>query len=126
MGLLSDLNQSLIEAFDGELADAVKDFVLQQYLRGQYDPSTGSLTGTPYPVTFSSRGVFSSYAQVDIFNSNIDPTDVKLIVIQSELLTNPAIGDLIIRTEDSYRFRIVGIGQDPADVSWEIQIRGVE
>ena len=130
MGLTADLQTDLAEAFDSDLADAVKNFVLHQYQRGQYDTNTGGLSGTKYPSTFDSRGVFGSFSKEDILNSNIDAVDVQLVVLQNELpligvVVIPIIGDQIIRTADSKEFRVAGVNPDPADATWIIHLKGV-
>lgn len=131
MGLTADLQADLAEAFDSDLADAVKDFVLYQYQRGQYDTDTGGLSGTKYPSTFDSRGVFGSFSQEDILNSNIDAVDIQLIVLQNELplsgvVVIPIVGDQIIRTVDSKSYRVAGVSPDPAGATWVIHLIGVE
>lgn len=126
MGIQSDAEVLLAEAFDGELADAVKAFVLKQYAKGQYDPETGSLSGSSHPNTYTSRGVFANYEQVEVLNSNIEPGDVQLIVLQGELSATPKIADLVIRNADSKEFRVIGVAEDPASVIWQLQIRAVK
>jgi len=126
MGLTADTQAAIAEAFDTDLADAVLSFTLKQYLRGQYSATTGALAGVSFPISSISRGVFASYNQPEILNSNIEPTDIKLIVLQNELSLEPRIGDIIVKSDDTQNFRIINIVKDPAKVIWELQIRGVE
>ena len=126
MGITTEAQESIAEAFNTDLADAVKEFTLNQYQRGQYDPSTGNLSGAAFPNSYSSRGVFDSFSQPEILNSAIEPADVKLIVLKNEISVTPKIGDQITETLTSRVYRVIHVFQDPADVIWELQIRSTE
>lgn len=126
MGLTTEAQELIAEAFNTDLSDAVKSFTLNQYQRGQYDPSTGSLTGAAFPNSYTSRGVFDSYSQPEILNSAVEPADVKLIVLKNEIGTPPKIGDQVVEALTSKIYRVIHVEQDPADVIWELQIRSTE
>lgn len=124
MGLTSDAQSALSEAFDSDLADAVRSFTLTQYTKGTYDTDTGDPAATS--TTYNSRGVFDSYTQPEILNSEVEPTDVKLIVLQNELGTTPAIANQVQNLSTLKLFRVVNVAKDPANVAWELQIRSTK
>ncbi len=124
MGLTTDIQKDLAEAFDGDLADAVKSFSITQFQKGQYDPNTGDVGGTS--TTTTSRGVFTDYTQPEILNSEIEPTDEKLIILQNELSILPAIANEVTKepnTSMSKKYRVVNVSKDPANATWELQVR---
>jgi hypothetical protein len=123
MGLRDEIQQDIAEAFDTDLADAVKPFTLHHYERGGYNVSSGSVT-SPAESTTESRGVFDSYINYEIFNSAIEPTDIRLIVLMNELLITPRVGDKIL--ESAHTYRIIFVEQDPADASYILTIRNPE
>lgn len=122
MGLRSEIQTDIGAAFDGDLADAVKSFTIAAFNRGTYDPTADEYGSYGTPVT--SRGVFGRYFQQEILNSNIEPSDVKLIVLQNELSMTPKIGDQIVEGTDEYRLQWVE--KDPADTIWKLTIRKVK
>lgn len=134
MGLRSDLQADLAEAFDDEdgLADAVKPFTCSKTVQsGEYDVDTGT-----YPeitvTLYEGRGIFGDYSAMEADGTNILITDTELTVLQSELirvdgdgptdeLATPAVDDEI--TGNGLKYRVVNWGQDPASVTFSIQLR---
>ena len=123
MGLYDDINDGIKKAFDTDLADAVKAFQYRAIVIPDYDPAIGR----PDKVItiYDSRGVFDGYTKTELEDESILPTDVKLIVLQSELLPPVQIDDQVQRLDTSKTFEIKGFGKDPADVSWVIQLRSM-
>ncbi|MGB1951965.1 MAG: hypothetical protein ACPHQ9_14420 [Marinobacter sp.] len=138
MGLRDEIQADIAEAFDADLADAVGPFVLTETVTGDYDPATGT-TSTQEHKHYG-RGVFGSFSQEEIDGQHIIATDIKLTVLQNELIdeigdrADPGIGFLLIndgvlnswfryffKTRDSYR--VQGVMQDPARATWTIQLR---
>lgn len=120
MGLRDEIQTDIAQAFNTDLADAVKDFTLYHYGRDGYDVTTGQ----PLPPTETiadSRGVFDSYLNYEIFNSAIEPTDIRLVVLINELTITPRIGDRI--EEGTNNFRIIFVEKDPADATYILTIR---
>jgi len=122
MGLRLDIQSSVSEAFNGDLSDAVKSFSLEQSDRaaGDYDTTTGLFTPgitTSYP----SRGVFATYDLEERFNTPIEVTDVKLIILVNELDTDPRLKDIVI--EGSNRYRVINKSYDPANATVTLHIR---
>lgn len=127
MGLRSELQAELGRAFDTDLADAVAAVDGSRAVPGTYDPEKGGST----PATtlhYAGRGVFSQYKAREIDGARILATDVRLKVLQNELLVKdggtvtedpatPAIGDRISG------YRVMDVGQDAAKATWAIQLR---
>jgi len=123
MGLRDEIQADIAEAFDTDLADAVNDFTLYHYERGGYSVATGSVT-PPAETSTGSRGVFDSYINYEIFNSAIEPTDIRLTVLLNEIDITPRIGDKILQGTDTYR--VIFVEKDPADAAFILTIRNPE
>ena len=91
MGLRADVQTGIAAAFDSALADAVRSFTLTRVTGTDYDPLTGEETQTTE--TFQGRGVFGGFKTEQVDNEHILATDEKLTVLQSEISTDPEIGD---------------------------------
>ncbi len=125
MGLREEIQTEIGLAFDEDLADAAVNITLTQNSRDGYDTSSGKTT----PVTtndYDSRAVFGEYSDLEIFNSSIEPTDSKVLILANELEVAPRIGDLITRETDSRVFRIIAVAQDPAGVAHVCQARSTK
>ena len=129
MGLRDELAADLAEAFSTDLADAVTPFIGARVIEAEYDPILGIGGGEPETVTYAGRGVFGSYEHDLIDGTNILATDVRLTVLQAELLisengeqttvrASPAVGDIIDGRV------VVSVRQDAARATWRIQLRG--
>ena len=125
MGIREDIQTDIAAEFDGDLADAVSNFVLTHFDRGEgvYNTSTGLYTGDS--VDYSSRGVFGSYLQSEIANSPIEPTDIKLIILQNEIDVEPSLRDSLTK-ENSKLYRIINVKQDAANATYTLQIRSTQ
>jgi hypothetical protein len=126
MGMREELQAELAEAFDDPdgLGDAVKPVEGSRTSSPVYDPSTGTTTGGT--VTYTGRGVFGGYLAKEIDGSLIQTTDVKLLILQNELVTTvagvtspvePKVGDKIVAR------RVINVGQDAAGATWTLQLR---
>lgn len=126
MGMREEIQAELAEAFDDPdgLADAVKPVAGVRKDTPVYNPSTGQTSsGTS---TYSGRGVFGSYLAKDVDGSLILTTDVRLLVLQKELVATvagvsspiePKVGDTIGGQ------RVINVGQDAAGATWTLQLR---
>lgn len=125
MGLRDDIQADLAEAFDDDLADAVRAFTGSYMGPGVWDPV--SETTTAQPVTYTGRGVFDNYDSKRIDGLNILVGDVLLICLVNEVTDRPAVGHQItamdLVTGESVTYRIVSPGIDPAKAHYEIQLR---
>lgn len=129
MGMREEIQADLAEAFDDpdSLADAVRPVAGSRAIKGGYDPDLGG-TVPASTLHYSGRGVFGSYLAKEIDGSRIQTEDVKLLVLQNELLeqhdgqtsdvlVTPKIGDLVSG------FRTLDVSEDPARATWTIQLR---
>jgi hypothetical protein len=126
MGMREEIQAELAESFDDPdgLADAVKPVAGVRKETPAYDPATGQNSGGIS--TYSGRGVFGSYLAKDVDGSLILTTDVRLLVLQNELLATvadvtapiePKVGDTIGGQ------RVVNVIQDAAGATWTLQLR---
>jgi len=138
MGLRADIQADIAEAFDTDLADAVGPFQVVKEEAGTYDPITGTTPKQRF--TFTGRGVFGSFSQEEVDGQHIVGTDIKLTVLQNELVDEngepavPEVGFLLIndgtvnnwfryffQTYDDYR--VEGVMKDPASATYTLQLR---
>lgn len=122
MSLRDEIQADIAEAYDTDLADAVRSFTGTRETAGGYDPVTGSTSTT---VTgYSGRGVFGAFKAEEL-NQHIVSTDEKLSgVLQNELLhdsdgtpATPKVDDMIDGKQ------VVAVMQDPASATWAMALR---
>ena len=125
MGLRDELQTDLKEAFDDDLSDAVHGITLKQFQKTQsvYDPTTGE--NTKVSKTFSSRGIFTNYTESERFNTTIEPTDSRVIILANEIETTPQIQDKITENISGIEYNIIGMLKDPVGATHELQVRKV-
>lgn len=127
MGMRDDIQADIAEAFDDDLADAVKSFTGTREEAGEYDPATGE---APTEVTeYQGRGVFGAFRQEEIDGQHIRQTDEKLTALQNEVLlldeqgeatttpATPQVDDVV----DGKKVAVVN--QDPAAATWTLALR---
>lgn len=112
-----EITKELIQAFDGDLKDAVKDFTATRHIQNDDDWVMNDNTGTQS--TYTGRGVFGNYHAHEIDGQSISIHDVKLICLADELTDTPQIDDII------NGMRVLSVNKDPANVSYILQLRGV-
>ena len=115
MGLHDDITKDIQDAFDGDLADAVKIADLVVYSTA-YSTATGTVVNTE--ASTSTRGVITPVVEDMIDGEAVLRGDVSILILQDELATAPKIDDLI--SEGSDRYRIYSISADPAAVQWTL------
>ena len=116
MGLQSELLEELAEAFDGDLADAVRPFVYNSVSTGEYDPSQGK-TANAFS-EHNSRGVFDKVSQDKVLNSSTNAVVAEILILSDELSVTPSKNDFIQEGED--RWVVNDIRIDPAKVVWTL------
>ena len=122
MGLKADLDADIKEAFDTDLADAVKPFTGSRTVRGEpsiEDMLTNTVGSDSTIIDYSGRGVFGGYSEIEVDNESIMANDVKLTALQSEVTTRPQLDDVI------NGYQVVAVNQDPASATFTIQLRKV-
>lgn len=108
------LYKELKLAFDTDLKDAVKSFVLS---RVTIVRDKRSDTNIKTETTHTSRGIFSKFEATEADGVVTLVTDTKLLLLQDELDVIPRQGDYI------GDYRVVAVSQDPVEVSWVLALR---
>ena len=122
MGLKADLDTDIKDAFDTDLADAVQPFTGSRTTQGEpsiEDILTNTVGSNSTTINYSGRGVFGSYAEIEVDGEAIKANDVKLTALQSEVTTRPHLDDVI------NGYQVVAVNQDAASVTYTIQLRKV-
>ena len=124
MGLRDDLQADLAEAFDEDLADAVTAFTGTRTTASDTDDGEDDWMNPPdapssSTLTYTGRGVFDGYSTYELNSDIINVTDVKLICLQNEITAEPIADDKI------NGYSVVRVNKDPANASFEIQLRQV-
>lgn len=126
MGLRDDIQADIAEAFDTDLADAVRPFTGLREVAGEYDPVTGATPNNN--VNYQGRGVFGGYSLTEIDGQHILATDRRLTALQNEVVLTvsgePTTAPEAPKIDDKINgLDVVQVGKDPASVSWIIQLR---
>lgn len=111
----SEITNDIAEAFNTDLADAVKEFTGTRVIKSVSDWVTGTFGNSE--INYSGRGVFSNYSSAEIDGQTIKATDVKLICLQSEVTEEPQEDD------DINGYRVDGVSKDPANVTYVVRLR---
>lgn len=122
MGLRDEVTADIKDAFDTDLADAVKPFTGSRTVQGEpsiEDILTNTVGSNSTIINYSGRGVFGSYAEIEVDNESIMANDVKLTTLQDEVADIPKLDDVI------NGYQVVAVQQDPASVTFTIQLRKV-
>ncbi len=122
MGLRDEVTADIKEAFDTDLADAVKPFTGSRTVQGEpsiEDILTNTVGSNSTIINYSGRGVFGSYSEFEVDGEAIKANDVKLTALQSEVTTRPQLDDNI------NGYQVVAVNQDPASITYTIQLRKV-
>ena len=117
MSLNAEITQEMKQAFDGDLKDAVKDFIGRRVILSDEDWAVND-TQVLSTINYSGRGVFTGFYAHEIDNKTIMQQDTKLICLQSELTDTPQMNDSI------NQMKVMNISQDPAGICYSIQLRG--
>ena len=124
MGLLSDLQSELADAFDDDLADAVQEFTcLKEVKSGTFDFETQTYP-TVTTTAYSGRGVlFGNYAKELIKPVDYQVDDSRAIVLQNEVTATPQINDELTTTKGV--FKVISMNADPVDATYTLQLRKI-
>lgn len=118
MGIYSDVTESVVAAFDGDLADAVQSVTYKHVSVAFNSANNKNVTTT---TDYLTRGVVMSYDLSEVADESVQPNDVAVLILQSELATIPAINDLLMIGTSEYV--VVRVSQDSARVTWDLQCR---
>lgn len=124
MGLRDDIQADLAEAFNDELADAVTAFAGTRTVASDTDSGIDDWMNPPdtpsaSTLTYTGRGVFTDYSTYELNSDIINVTDVKLICLANEITSEPIADDKI------NGYSVVMVNKDPANATYEIQLRQV-
>lgn len=121
MGLRDQIQLKISKAFDGKLSDAITPFTCIRITKGNWDPVEETYDETRFE--YSGRCVAGSYNQQEIITLGVLATDKKATLLQNEVTAEPLVDDEWQLTDGKYR--VMHKKQDPAGVSWTIQLRKV-
>lgn len=117
------LNKVLPEVFDKELADAVHQFTGKRVNdESIFDPVKDEyVMGSD--LLYSGRGTVRDYNDFEIQATQIDITDLRLSVLQTEITEEPRIDDIIhIQGQDR---RVMRVSPSSTNLKWVLQLRGL-
>ena len=112
-----EITADIANAFNTDLADAVKDFTAKRVILSDDDWAVNDAQVLS-TINYSGRGIFTGFHAYEIDNKTIMQQDTKLICLQSELTDRPQINDSI------NQMKVMNISQDPAGICYSIQLRG--
>ena len=121
MGLRSEIQNAVSEAFNTDLADAVETFEVLR--KTGYDP----LTQTPpsWEVAGSGRGVFSATALRGaiqrIPDAAFNSEDLELVCLQNEVTVEPQVRDRV--RYDGKEYIVEGVYPDPAGATYVLWLK---
>lgn len=121
MGLKSEITNEIAAAFATDLKDAVKPFKGSRttVTQTEADWETNTVTTQDNAYSYNGKGVFDSYRAFEIDGETVQQNDVKLTFLQGSI--KPSVDDTISNVDGTYS--VVAVGKDPADVTWELQLR---
>lgn len=121
MGLRDQIQLKISKAFDEKLSDAITPFTCIRITKGNWDPVKETYDETRFE--YSGRCVAGSYHQQEVITLGVLATDKKATLLQNEVTAEPLVDDEWQLTDGKYR--VMHKKQDPAGVSWTIQLRKV-
>jgi hypothetical protein len=126
MTLRSSIQSKINTALDGPLADAATPMLLIKTLEGEYDTETGQVYQAES--TYSIRGVVSSYNVMQADAEHVRVGDLRILILQSELVEDIEYEDTINITTGKFKgkYNIQSIEQDPASAHWALQVRKIQ
>jgi hypothetical protein len=115
------IQSKLGKAFNGKLADAVKDFACQKVVySGDYNHDLQEYHVAENK-SYTGRCIRGSYLKDTVKPIDYQVEDAKAILLQNEVTRIPEIDDIWVFTDGD--FKVINISKDPADASFTIQIR---
>lgn len=121
MGLKETIEAAVSAGFTA-LDNLVESVTYQAYqATSAYDPTTG--TYTRKETSYTVPGVFLDYKKQDIDGEVIKPHDQRFLFRQASLAVIPGLQDRLVRASGK-TWEIISVGEDPAHVTWELQVRG--
>lgn len=122
MGLYSDLQNDIIEAFNNDLLDATRTIQVKVITGETYDEIT--MKNVPVSISKDVRAVKLDDEEDEIIDSSSNLNMSKFLIMDYDKITSGIEFELeqeIIDGNDSYKIK--GISQDPAKASWILTCR---
>lgn len=91
----------------------------ERHALGDYDPAIGERARITS--VYAVDAIIYGYKAIEIDGEAVKPNDQRAIIRQAQLPVQPETTDTLII--HGLEWGIVGISQDPAGATWEIQLR---
>ena len=133
MGLRDEITADIKEAFNTDLADAVKPFTGSRTIQGEpsiEDILTNTVGSNSTIKTYNGRGFFKIYTD-EVDNETILQGDIHLLCLQDETSIIPTVDDIItphgfpINGADNQECQVVSVAYNSSLVNYTIQLRKV-
>ena len=133
MGLRDEVTADIKDAFDTDLADAVKPFTGSRTVQGEpsiEDILTNTVGSNSTIKTYNGRGFFKIYTD-EVDNETILQGDISLLCLQDETSIIPTVDDIIIphgfpiNGADNQECQVVSVAYNSSLVNYTIQLRKV-
>ena len=133
MGLHDEITADIKEAFNTDLADAVKPFTGSRTIQGEpsiEDILTNTVGSNSTIKTYNGRGFFKIYTD-EVDNETILQGDIHLLCLQDETSIIPTVDDIItphgfpINGADNQECQVVSVAYNSSLVNYTIQLRKV-
>lgn len=118
MSLRSLFQSAAAVAFNSS-GDVPKAVTYERHALGDYDPSIGERSRITS--VYALDAVIYGYEAIEIDDAAIKPNDQRALIRQAQLPVQPETTDTLII--NGLEWGIVGISQDPAGATWELQLR---
>lgn len=119
MGMKDKLETKLAKAFDGKLADAVRQIVGSYNGPGVFDPVTEETTAET--ITYTGRGVITGFKVERIDGINIKVGDAKCVILSNEIDAVPDVGHAISSGTENFLVHLVL--PDPTGATYQLHLR---
>lgn len=116
MGLAEDIQNDLLEAFNGDLSDAYKMFTVEKITSSTYDPNTGQTINAVE--TGSAKGVILKDKSGSVLDEEESISDLRLLILDVDKPFDFELEQKIIYNSTEYK--IIGIIKDPVIATWTL------
>lgn len=137
--------KGIVSILEGELAEQIADALAEASIplsatvtRSVLDPESPPWEPTYTTVAYACQGIVDSYSVLERAQSNVEVSDVKVLIVAQSLLNapipppdeepdeptgliEPAPGDGVTIGGKSYT--VIAVSTDPARALWELQCR---
>ena len=120
MGLKALIADAVAKAFVA-LDDIPRPMTYVATTESTYDPATGVYT--PNESSYVILGILDMFETREVDGQQIKAFDRKLLIRQAALPIMPTLNDRV-EVEDGSQWQVLGVNEDPAEVTWELHLRG--